>query len=48
MKIPCIGEKLIHVICTDKGKSLSEGNNFLKKTVSAIAFCGGVAAGGGH
>ena len=31
MKILCIGEALIDMICIDKGKSLSEGNNFLKK-----------------
>ena len=31
MKILCIGEALIDMICTDKGKTLSEGNNFLKK-----------------
>jgi len=30
-KILCIGEALIDMICTDKGKSLSEGDNFLKK-----------------
>ncbi|MBC7886626.1 MAG: carbohydrate kinase [Ferruginibacter sp.] len=35
MKILCIGEALIDMICTDKGKSLSEGNNFLKKTGGA-------------
>jgi fructokinase len=48
MKILCIGEALIDMICTDKGKSLSEGNNFLKKTggaptnvAAAIAALGG-------
>src|ERR1700744_1529176 len=30
-KILCIGEALIDMICTDKGSSLSEGQNFLKK-----------------
>jgi fructokinase len=47
-KILCIGEALIDMICTDKGKSLSEGNNFLKKTggaptnvAAAIAALGG-------
>lgn len=30
-KILCIGEALIDMICTDKGKPLSEGENFLKK-----------------
>jgi hypothetical protein len=32
-KILCIGEALIDMICTDKGKSLSDGNNFLKKAI---------------
>ena len=47
-KILCIGEALIDMICTDKGKSLSAGNNFLKKTggaptnvAAAIAALGG-------
>ena len=47
-KTLCIGEALIDMICTDKGKSLSEGNNFLKKTggaptnvAAAIAALGG-------
>jgi fructokinase len=31
MKILCIGEALIDMICTDKGKALSQGDNFLKK-----------------
>ncbi len=50
-KILCIGEALIDMICTDKGKSLSEGNNFLKKTggaptnvAAAIAALGGGVA----
>ncbi len=30
-KILCIGEALIDMICTDKGRSLSAGQNFLKK-----------------
>jgi fructokinase len=30
-KILCIGEALIDMICTDKGQSLSTGENFLKK-----------------
>lgn len=49
-KILCIGEALIDMICTDKGKSLSEGNNFLKKAggaptnvAAAIAALGGNA-----
>ena len=47
-KILCIGEALIDMICTDKGKSLLEGNNFLKKAggaptnvAAAIAALGG-------
>lgn len=49
MKILCIGEALIDMICTDKGKSLSEGNHFLKKpggaptnVAAAIAALGGM------
>ena len=48
MKILCVGEALIDMICVDKGKSLSEGNNFLKKpggaptnVAAAIAALGG-------
>lgn len=48
MKILCIGEALIDMICVDKGKLLSEGNNFLKKpggaptnVAAAIAALGG-------
>jgi len=47
-KILCVGEALIDLICTDKGKSLSEGENFLKKpggaptnVAAAIAALGG-------
>jgi len=47
-KILCIGEALIDMICIDKGKSLSQGDNFLKKTggaptnvAAAIAALGG-------
>jgi len=47
-KILCVGEALIDMICTDKGKSLSEGENFLKKpggaptnVAAAIAALGG-------
>ena len=47
-KILCIGEALIDMICTDKGSSLSHGNNFLKKAggaptnvAAAIAALGG-------
>jgi fructokinase len=47
-KILCIGEALIDMICTDKCKSLTEGENFLKKpggaptnVAAAIAALGG-------
>jgi fructokinase len=47
-KILCIGEALIDMICTDKGKSLSAGQNFIKKpggaptnVAAAIAALGG-------
>src|SRR5580765_6533060 len=47
-KILCVGEALIDMICTDAGKSLSEGQNFLKKpggaptnVAAAIAALGG-------
>lgn len=47
-KILCIGEALIDMICTDKGKALSDGNHFLKKAggaptnvAAAIAALGG-------
>ncbi len=47
-KILCIGEALIDMICTDKGRSLSDGQNFLKKpggaptnVAAAIAALGG-------
>jgi len=50
MKILCVGEALIDMICTDKGKSLSEGDHFLKKAggaptnvAAAIAALGGEA-----
>jgi fructokinase len=48
MKILCIGEALIDIICTDKGMPLSEGDHFLKKpggaptnVAAAIAALGG-------
>ena len=48
MKILCIGEALIDMICTDKGQTLSAGNHFLKKpggaptnVAAAIAALGG-------
>ena len=47
-KILCIGEALIDMICTDTGKTLSAGQNFLKKpggaptnVAAAIAALGG-------
>jgi fructokinase len=47
-RILCIGEALIDMICTDKGKALSDGENFLKKpggaptnVAAAIAALGG-------
>lgn len=47
-KILCIGEALIDMICSDKGKPLSEGENFIKKpggaptnVAAAIAALGG-------
>jgi fructokinase len=50
-KILCIGEALIDMICTDKGRSLSEGEHFLKKpggaptnVAAAIAALGGRVA----
>jgi fructokinase len=48
MKIICIGEALIDMICTDKGSTLTDGNHFLKKpggaptnVAAAIAALGG-------
>lgn len=50
MSILCVGEALIDLICTDKGKSLSDGEHFLKKAggaptnvAAAIAALGGKA-----
>ena len=47
-KILCVGEALIDMICIDKGKALSEGENFLRKpggaptnVAAAIAALGG-------
>ena len=49
MKILCIGEALIDMICIDKGKSLSAGNNFLKKTGGALTnVAAAIAALGGE
>ena len=48
-KILCIGEALIDMICTDKGKSLAEGINFLKKPGGAPTnVAAAIAALGGH
>jgi fructokinase len=48
-KILCIGEALIDLICTDKDSSLSDGNNFLKKTGGAPAnVAAAIAALGGN
>lgn len=51
MKILCIGEALIDMICTDKGRALSDGDNFLKKpggaptnVAAAIAALGGAVS----
>ena len=48
MKILCIGEALIDMICTDTGSTLSEGEHFIKKpggaptnVAAAIAALGG-------
>ena len=48
MKILCVGEALIDMICTDKGTALSDGQHFLKKpggaptnVAAAIAALGG-------
>lgn len=50
MKILCIGEALIDMICTDKGMTLSDGDHFLKKAggaptnvAAAISALGGEA-----
>jgi len=37
MSVLCIGEALIDMICTDKGSSLTDGQNFLKKAGGAPA-----------
>ena len=49
MKVLCIGEALIDMICTDRGMSLSKGQNFLKKAGGAPAnVAAAIAALGGH
>jgi fructokinase len=49
MKVLCIGEALIDMICTDRGSRLADGQNFLKKAggapsnvAAAIAALGGL------
>ena len=49
MKVLCIGEALIDMICTDRGRSLSNGQNFLKKAGGAPAnVAAAIAALGGQ
>ena len=49
MKVLCIGEALIDMICTDRGASLSRGQHFLKKTGGAPAnVAAAIAALGGN
>ncbi|MCU0335621.1 MAG: carbohydrate kinase [Chitinophagaceae bacterium] len=48
-KLLCMGEALIDMICTDKGRSLANGENFLKKAGGAPAnVAAAVAALGGQ
>jgi fructokinase len=48
MKILCVGEALIDMICTDVGTSLTEGQHFLKKAGGAPAnVAAAIAALGG-
>jgi fructokinase len=48
-KILCIGEALIDMICTDKGQSIANGENFLKKPGGAPTnVAAAIAALGGH
>jgi fructokinase len=49
MKVLCIGEALIDMICTDRGSRLANGQNFLKKAGGAPAnVAAAIAALGGH
>jgi fructokinase len=49
MKVLCIGEALIDMICTDRGSRLSDGQNFLKKAGGAPAnVAAAIAALGGE
>ena len=49
MKVLCVGEALIDMICTDRGSSLSKGQNFIKKAGGAPAnVAAAIAALGGQ
>lgn len=49
MKVLCIGEALIDMICTDRGSRLADGQNFLKKAGGAPAnVAAAIAALGGN
>ena len=49
MKVWCIGEALIDMICTDRGSRLADGQNFLKKAGGAPAnVAAAIAALGGQ
>ncbi len=49
MKVLCIGEALIDMICTDRGSRLADGQNFLKKAGGAPAnVAAAIAALGGE
>lgn len=49
MKVLCIGEALIDMICTDRGSRLANGQNFLKKAGGAPAnVAAAIAALGGQ
>jgi fructokinase len=49
MKVLCVGEALIDMICTDRGVSLTNGQNFLKKAGGAPAnVAAAIAALGGE
>ncbi len=48
-KVLCIGEALIDMICTDKDRPLSEGENFIRKAGGAPTnAAAAIAALGGH
>ncbi len=49
MKVLCLGEALIDMICTDRGSRLADGQNFLKKAGGAPAnVAAAIAALGGQ